>query len=147
MRFWTERRPGSLAAEGLREMPGKRKPGPGSLAAEGRDAMADYKKSDPFYHSKEWKRIRQVALMRDGGMCQDCMDRMRDGYGIKPRRATMVHHIIPREERPDLALKLENLRSLCDECHNREHPEKWKKLNEKKAGKEQPSFSMRVVKV
>ena len=109
--------------------------------------MADYKKSDPFYHSKEWKRIRQVALMRDGGMCQDCMDRMRDGYGIKPRRATMVHHIIPLEERPDLALRLENLRSLCDECHNREHPEKWKKLNEKKAGKEQPSFSMRVVKV
>ncbi len=54
------------------------------------------------------------------------MDRFRAGYGIKPNRAVMVHHIIPVEERPDLALDLNNLRSLCSECHNREHPEKHK---------------------
>ena len=64
--------------------------------------MADYKESDPFYHTAAWKRLRQVALMRDGGMCQDCMDRMRAGIGVKPNRATLVHHIIPRSERPDL---------------------------------------------
>jgi len=86
----------------------------------------DYKESDPFYHTAAWKRIRAVALSRDHGMCQDCMDRFRAGYGIHPRRAVMVHHIIPIEERPDLALDLRNLRSLCNECHNREHPEKHK---------------------
>ena len=104
----------------------------------------NYKESDPFYHRKEWKALRKVALMRDGGMCQDCMDRLRARYGIKPRRATMVHHIIPREERPDLELCLDNLRSLCDECHNREHPEKWRKA---KRQEEKPRHQMRVVKV
>ena len=84
----------------------------------------DYKKSEPFYHTAAWKRIRAVALSRDNGMCQDCMDRFRAGYGACPRRAVMVHHIVPISERPDLALNLNNLRSLCSECHNQEHPEK-----------------------
>lgn len=103
----------------------------------------DYKESKPFYHTAAWKRLRAVALSRDNGMCQDCMERFRMGYGIKPNRATMVHHIIPVEERPDLALDLNNLRSLCSECHNREHPEKhkpWKPAPER-AGK------ARVIKV
>ena len=106
--------------------------------------MGEYKKSAPFYHTAAWKRARAAALMRDGGMCQDCMDRMRAGYGIKPRRATMVHHIVPIDERPDLALDLDNLRSLCDECHNREHPEKWKTKGRQEDG---PAPRMRVVKV
>ncbi len=84
----------------------------------------EHKESLPFYHTAAWKRIRQVALQRDGGMCQRCMERIRAGWGIRPNRATMVHHIIPLEERPDLALRLENLQSLCAECHAREHPEK-----------------------
>lgn len=81
---------------------------------------------EPFYHTAAWKRVRQVALSRDQGMCQDCMDRFRAGYGVRPRRAQMVHHIIPIEERPDLALDLNNLRALCNECHNQAHPEKHK---------------------
>lgn len=84
----------------------------------------NYKKSAPFYHTAAWKRLRAVALSRDNGMCQKCMERFRAGYGVHPRRAQMVHHIIPVEERPDLALDLNNLQSLCWECHNEEHPEK-----------------------
>lgn len=105
--------------------------------------MSEYKKSAAFYHSAAWKRIRKAALQRDGGYCQDCMDRVRAGYGIRPRRAEMVHHIKPIEERPDLALEISNLRSLCNECHNREHPEKgWK------TRKERPTAGgMRVIKV
>lgn len=106
----------------------------------------DYKESDPFYHRKEWKRIRKDALQRDGGMCRDCMDRMRLETGYKPNRATMVHHIIPRSERPDLELVLENLISLCDSCHEVRHPEKRSKIKRKtleRAGKHQ----MRVIKV
>ena len=107
--------------------------------------MADYKESDPFYHSKEWKRIRKAVLARDGGMCQDCMDRMRAEIGFRPRRATLVHHIIPRSERPDLALVMDNLRSLCDSCHEERHPERRSKKKRKtleRAGKHQ----MRVIK-
>ncbi|MBR4711509.1 MAG: HNH endonuclease [Clostridia bacterium] len=102
-----------------------------------------YKESDPFYHRTAWKRVRALALSRDGGMCQDCMDRLRAGYGIRPNRATMVHHVIPVSERPDLALTLSNLRSLCAECHNREHPEKAAG----RKGPEKPGHGMRVVKV
>ena len=108
----------------------------------------EQKKSLPFYHTAAWKRVRALALQRDGGMCQECMDRMRAGYGFHPRRAEMVHHIIPVEERPDLALDLSNLRSLCNVCHAREHPEKGEKTAKERPdpweGKKPP---MRVIKV
>lgn len=103
----------------------------------------DYKESKPFYHTAAWKRVRAAALMRDNGMCQACMDRLRAGYGIRPRRAEMVHHIIPLEERPDLALDLNNLRSLCNECHAKEHPEKGGHNRIVK----RPPGKMRVIKV
>lgn len=108
--------------------------------------MAYYKESDPFYHSKEWKRIRKDALQRDGGMCQDCMDRMRAEIGYKPKRATMVHHIIPRSERPDLALVMDNLRSLCSGCHEIRHPERRSKKKRKTLDKI-AQHQMRVIKV
>ena len=41
-----------------------------------------------------------------------------------PVLATMVHHKAPLRERPDLALDLNNLMSLCDRCHDVMHPEK-----------------------
>lgn len=107
---------------------------------------AEYKKSLPFYHTAAWKRVRQAALMRDGGMCQACMERLRAGYGIRPNRATMVHHIKPVSERPDLALDLDNLRSLCAACHAAEHPEKGEK---KKTPEEkyETKTRMRVIRV
>ena len=108
--------------------------------------MADYKESDPFYHSKEWKRLRKAALARDNGMCVDCMDRMRAGIGIKPNRATMVHHVIPRSERPDLELVLENLVSLCDQCHEKRHPERRSK-KKRKTLERIGQHNMRVIKV
>ena len=105
--------------------------------------MKDYKESAPFYHTAAWKRVRAAALIRDNGMCQDCMDRFRAGYGIRPHRAEMVHHIIPLEDRPDLALNLSNLRSLCNECHNRKHPEKGRQAQQN--GKQK--HGMRVIKI
>ena len=108
--------------------------------------MADYKESDPFYHSAEWKRLRKAVLQRDHGMCCDCMDRMRAGIGIKPRRATMVHHVIPRSERPDLSLNMDNLRSLCNDCHEKNHPERRSKKKRKTLEKI-GQHTMRVIKV
>lgn len=101
-----------------------------------------YKESRPFYHTQAWQRVRAAALNRDGGMCCDCMDRYRSGMGVRPNRATMVHHIIPIDERPDLALSLKNLRSLCETCHNKRHPEKGRRQAE-----EQPGHKMRVIKI
>ena len=86
--------------------------------------MRHYKESDPFYHSKSWKAVRQQRLEIDGGWCVECMAEVERGERRKPRRATMVHHVIPITERPDLALDVSNMRSLCDMHHNREHPEK-----------------------
>ena len=108
--------------------------------------MADYKESDPFYHTKEWKRVRAVALARDDGFCRDCLDRMQLEAGFKPKRATMVHHVIPRTERPDLALDLDNLRSLCATCHERHHPER-RAGPKRKTQARKGAHSMRVIRV
>lgn len=114
---------------------------PAQALLNGGTAMAHIKESKPFYHSDEWKKVRAAALMRDAGMCCDCMDKFRAGYGRKPRRATMVHHLQSIEKRPDLALDLGNLRSLCDACHNKRHPEKGRRQAEPRRTR------MRVIKV
>lgn len=44
-------------------------------------------------------------------LCQECL---RQGK-ITP--ATEAHHIIPLEERPDLALDVNNGEGLCRDCH------------------------------
>ena len=78
----------------------------------------------PFYHTEAWKRVRELALQRDMGMCRECMRALELGFGQKPRRAVMVHHIQPLKERPDLALDLNNLESLCAKHHEEKHPER-----------------------
>jgi len=71
-----------------------------------------------FYKSPQWKRLRAVALRRDEYLCRRCKR-----YG-RNREATVVHHILHVDEYPDKALRLDNLISLCAECHNLMHPEK-----------------------
>lgn len=68
-------------------------------------------KKQGFYQSVAWRRIRQLALHRDHYLCQECL---RNG---RIRNATEVHHIKPLEEHPGLALDLDNLKSLCWDCH------------------------------
>lgn len=73
-----------------------------------------------FYKSSEWKDKRRQILRRDNYECQRCK---REG---RFSRATTVHHIKHLIDYPELALDDENLESLCDACHNLEHPEKLK---------------------
>lgn len=102
------------------------------------------KQTDPFYKSDPWKRIRKVALARDHGICQDCLEAKRRGERRRARWAVMVHHILPREKYPELELELDNLVSLCDSCHNKRHPEKGKARENKAA----PAPSgVRIIKV
>lgn len=69
-----------------------------------------------FYRSPEWERVRRAALVRDHGMCQ---------HPGCNHPAQEVHHIIHLT--PDnindatISLNLDNLQSLCRECHMREH--------------------------
>lgn len=82
------------------------------------------KQADPFYKSRAWRALRREALQRDNYLCQDCLAAKAAGEMIRPREATVVHHIKPREFYPELAMDLDNLVSLCDACHNKRHPEK-----------------------
>lgn len=74
-----------------------------------------------FYNSDAWQRAREAALIRDNHLCVRCLKRHRFVT------ATMVHHLERLEDTPDKALALENLESLCDDCHNRAHPEKGRR--------------------
>lgn len=85
------------------------------------------KVADPFYKTKAWRNARWMALGRDMHMCVECMAAYERHEISEPRPATVVHHIKPRKEYPELALELNNLQSLCDACHNKKHPEKGEK--------------------
>lgn len=71
-----------------------------------------------FYHTPTWSKTRTAILKRDHYECQRCK---RLG---KYTKATTVHHKEHLKDCPELALTWENLESLCEACHNAEHPEK-----------------------
>lgn len=68
-----------------------------------------------FYQTKEWKAVRKVILIKQGGLCARC----------KKRPAYHVHHKIYltdlNYQDPLIALHEDNLEGLCKECHNDEH--------------------------
>lgn len=96
------------------------------------------KEADPFYGSPEWKAARAEALRRDGYKCVWCMAAGRKitlASGLRvPVPADMVHHIKPRKLFPELSLRLDNLVSLCNACHDRAHPEKHERAEKPKNG-------------
>ena len=70
---------------------------------------------DPFYQSAEWKALRLQALRRDHWRCVLCR------VSVAAVCQSRVDHIQSRKARPDLALELANLRTLCPTCDNRRH--------------------------
>ena len=109
--------------------------------------MGQYKQSDPFYHSSAWKTVRKKRLEIDHYKCVRCMERFLHGEMTRPRDADMVHHKIPRHERPDLELNLDNLESLCNQCHNAKHPEKGGQGRAGTASRTEAPVFPRVIKV
>lgn len=69
------------------------------------------KKAEAFYKSGEWDRARQQALIRDHGLCQDCLAEKQITF------VGLVDHIIPLKVAWHLRTTLSNLRSLCDRHH------------------------------
>ena len=82
--------------------------------------------ANAFYHTYEWTKKRAEVLKLDHNECQRCKANGR--Y----TKATTVHHVKHLKDRPDLALSIwdgneRQLVSLCQSCHNLEHPEKASK--------------------
>ncbi|WP_212925341.1 HNH endonuclease [Oceanobacillus sp. J11TS1] len=70
-------------------------------------------KANAFYHSPEWRRVRELALIRDNHLCQRCLKEK------KITKAQVVHHIVELLVDWSKRLDLDNLESLCHSCHNR----------------------------
>lgn len=85
-----------------------------------------------FYHTSVWQRARKMALQRDHYLCQFCLKK----GALKT--ATEVHHIKPLADYPELSLDLNNLVSLCWQCH-----EETKKHKSKPA----ESFPARIIRI
>ena len=69
-----------------------------------------------FYVSKEWLAIRKLALERDHHECVWC----KEAGGLTTHHLE-VDHIKELQFYPELALDLDNLRTLCHDCHNKRH--------------------------
>lgn len=67
-----------------------------------------------------WQRIREVALLRDDWTCQTC--------GLRDEEIMTVDHKVSRAEAPELMYDLDNLISLCPNCHARKTIQDRRKL-------------------
>lgn len=72
-----------------------------------------------FYQCKEWRTLRLKALERDNYECQECK---KQGKVTTSKDTKLeVHHIKEVKQYPEFALVLSNLKTVCVDCHNKEH--------------------------
>lgn len=72
-----------------------------------------------FYTSTAWIKLRRQALERDHYECVWCKEKGK--VTTRDDDVLEVDHIKELEYYPELALKLDNLRTLCKSCHNVRH--------------------------
>src|SRR5262245_15980076 len=68
-----------------------------------------------FHSGALWQETRALKL-RMQPLCEECL---RDGGKLEI--ASVVHHRADVSDRPDLAVAIDNLQSLCRPCHERIH--------------------------
>ena len=72
-----------------------------------------------FYSSGAWKRCRKDYAKSVGFWCEECLERGVFTMGDE------VHHVIALTPEnindPSISLNLDNLVSLCRECHQKRH--------------------------
>jgi len=89
--------------------------------------------AEAFYSSGAWKTIRDLAKKRDAYLCVDCLKAGK----ITP--AEEVHHIIEITPEnvtdPNVTLNLDNLVSLCRECHKARHGARVRRYNVDEMGR------------
>lgn len=64
-----------------------------------------------FYHTKQWRSIREIALRRDNYLCQYCLNHKR------VRTGNIGDHIVPYEVEPENRTNLANIAIACSKCH------------------------------
>lgn len=69
-----------------------------------------------LYATKQWKMLREQALLRDAFRCQRCGCFLKRGRS-HPQSAA-VHHIKAHKGDHDLFFDIMNLTSVCARCHN-----------------------------
>jgi len=72
-----------------------------------------------FYNSTAWRHKRQEVLERDNYECQWCKEKGR--VTTQADAVLEVDHIYELKDYPKLALRDDNLRTLCRRCHNERH--------------------------
>lgn len=71
-----------------------------------------YDEAKAFYSSEKWRAVRFIALKRSKGECCLC-GRSNRAHGV----ILHVDHIKPKSRFPKLALDLNNLQVLCEDCN------------------------------
>ena len=80
-----------------------------------------------FYISTDWLKLRDKVLARDNYECIWCKA---EGKVTTRKRAVLeVDHIKELEHYPQYALDINNLRTLCKDCHNKRHNRYQKSVN------------------
>jgi 5-methylcytosine-specific restriction protein A len=82
-----------------------------------------------FYTSYAWKKLRQQVIERDNYECQECKRQGKvfinthemNKSGKRKKISLIVHHLKELEEHPELALDIDNLETVCVNCHNKIH--------------------------
>lgn len=72
-----------------------------------------------FYRTKDWHMLRDRVLKRDNYECQLCKENGK--LTTQYDSVLEVDHIKPLEQYPELATDIDNLRTLCKDCHNKRH--------------------------
>ncbi|UXU54259.1 HNH endonuclease [Staphylococcus agnetis] len=83
-----------------------------------------------FYKTSEWRRLRKQRLIIDNYECQWCKEKGRVVTNKDTR--LIVHHIEEVKDRPELALDIDNLVTVCFECHEEHHDRNIYKKKETK---------------
>lgn len=81
------------------------------LADKPKKVVNKCKTKKDFYSSRAWKILRYQAFEKYGNRCCCCGGTPADGLAMH------VDHIKPRSTHPDLALSLDNLQILCEDCN------------------------------
>lgn len=101
------------------------------------------KKIDPNskINSSKWRKVREQVIIRDNGVCVLCFKK----YNRIHSKGLEVHHIIKRIDDASLMYDLDNLITVCRECHEELEkltPERQRKLLNIKESKKGLDFSL-----
>ena len=95
--------------------------------------MRDERVGDVIYHSTAWRKLRHAYFISQHGLCERCK-----------QPGDVVHHIehITKDNLNDVSVTLShsNLELLCHTCHNQEHKQTSKSVEEGYAFDDEGNF-------